>query len=193
MSYNFDGMDGHEFEKYLMGLFKRIGYRGEVTKGSGDYGVDLILYEGDKKIAVQAKRYKSNVSVGGVQEVIAGKLYYGADRALVITTSSYTRQALNLAQTANVSLWGRSELEQLMITASSPNPKPNLFFPEEVVSERSQTEMMADVERIYDEATEFMNKKEYAKALLWFKRIRFFKDSEQLIEEIRTMFKRNVA
>ena len=37
-----DTMDGYEFEAFLSDLFNRMGYNTEITKGSGDYGIDLI-------------------------------------------------------------------------------------------------------------------------------------------------------
>ena len=38
-----DEMEGHDFEYYCADLLKEIGYEDvEVTKGSGDFGVDIL-------------------------------------------------------------------------------------------------------------------------------------------------------
>lgn len=67
-------MDGLQFEVYLKALFKELGYKPEVTKKSGDFGVDIVL-KGKNKIVIQAKRYgnKNRVGISAVQEVYAGK------------------------------------------------------------------------------------------------------------------------
>lgn len=38
-----DQMNGRQFEEYLSSLYQSLGYQAEVTKGSGDFGADLIL------------------------------------------------------------------------------------------------------------------------------------------------------
>lgn len=76
--YDIDNMDGFLFEGYLVVLFKKLGYKPQVTKKVGDYGADLIL-KGKKKIVVQAKRYKGNVGLQAVQEVYSAKAFYKCD------------------------------------------------------------------------------------------------------------------
>ncbi|TBX57954.1 restriction endonuclease [Bacillus mycoides] len=49
-----------------------------MTKGSGDFGADLILKNNSEKIIVQAKRYKNKVGIQSAQEVIGAKRYYDA-------------------------------------------------------------------------------------------------------------------
>jgi len=36
-------MSGEEFEKILLIHFQRLGYKGELTPSTNDYGADLIL------------------------------------------------------------------------------------------------------------------------------------------------------
>lgn len=105
-----DQMDGVEFEKYLLYLFGKQGYRGHMTKTSGDFGADLILYDGEEKIAVQVKRYDKPVGVAAVQQAMAGQNYYDCDRAMVATNMTFTRQAKQLAAKSNVELFDREDL-----------------------------------------------------------------------------------
>ncbi|WP_448969805.1 restriction endonuclease [Macrococcus capreoli] len=44
-----DNMNGISFEQYISSLFYRMGYRNKVTKGSYDFGADIILSNGTKK------------------------------------------------------------------------------------------------------------------------------------------------
>lgn len=110
-----DQMDGKMFEKYLLALFKLKGYTGEITKASGDYGVDLILYSSSgNKIIIQAKCYSNKVSIGAIQEISAARNYYGTNNAWVITNNYFTNPAINLAQANNVKLIDRKELADLI-------------------------------------------------------------------------------
>ena len=93
-----DQMTGEEFELFLGELFKKRGFKITYTSISGDYGADLILRDGDEKIAVQAKRYSGNVGVKAVQEIIGAVKMYDADEAWVVTNSYFTKQAIKLAE-----------------------------------------------------------------------------------------------
>ncbi|PGA61626.1 restriction endonuclease [Bacillus pseudomycoides] len=118
-----DKMDGFQFEVYLKALFRELGYRPEVTKRSCDYGVDVIL-KGRNRIVIQAKRYgiKNRVGIRAVQEVYAGKAYYKAEEAWIVTNSVFTKQAEELAKACQVKLIDRFELQNL-ITKVNPEQK----------------------------------------------------------------------
>lgn len=107
-----DEMTGEEFEEYLQYHFEKKGYKAQITKLSNDYGVDLILQDKKKSIAVQAKRYQANIGNSAVQEVVAGMQYYKCDMAMVITNSHYTKNAINLAKECDVELWDREHLKK---------------------------------------------------------------------------------
>lgn len=98
-------MTGHDYERVVAAYLRNKGYnRVEVTKGSGDYGVDVIAHKGKKKYAVQCKYYTSPVSLGAVQEVIAGKAMYNCNAAMVVTNSTFTEAAEKLAKQNGVKL-----------------------------------------------------------------------------------------
>ena len=72
--YNIDLMKGQEFERYCANLLIAYGFKNiEVTKGSGDQGVDIVGYYNGFKFAVQCKRYSKKVGNSPIQEVVAGK------------------------------------------------------------------------------------------------------------------------
>ena len=105
-----DVMSGEDFERYLMYNFQKRGYRVKTTPVTGDYGADLILSKNGTKICVQAKRYKSNVGNGAVQEIVAALAYYKCDYGMVITNSYFTAAAKTLAKVNNVELWDRNRI-----------------------------------------------------------------------------------
>jgi restriction system protein len=119
-----DQMDGLLFEQYLAGLLRERGYNAQVTRGSGDFGADIILSRGNQRIAVQAKRWRDTVGVGAVQEVIAAREYYQCHATWVIATSRYTSQAQALASKANVTLIDRTTLA-LWVAERATSTKPH--------------------------------------------------------------------
>lgn len=118
-----DRMDGLTFEKYLENLFTRLGYRVERTRYIGDYGADLITRKDGVRTVIQAKRYKSKVGVKAIQEAVAAKGYYDCAAAMVVTNSTYNKQAEELARVNGVILWDRDRLvEALLSVQKSPSP-----------------------------------------------------------------------
>jgi restriction endonuclease Mrr len=90
-------MPGSEFERFVGKLYSRLGYSVSLTQGGADQGVDLILCKDGHKIAVQAKRWTGLVGNKAVQEVIAGKLYYGCSHGVIVTSSQFSKNAVALA------------------------------------------------------------------------------------------------
>ncbi|ANU15296.1 hypothetical protein B481_0653 [Planococcus halocryophilus Or1] len=110
-----DAMSGAEFEEFLRLRYQSEGYAVRKTPYAGDYGADLILEKGPQKIAVQAKRYKSNVGIKAVQEISAAKLHYGANEAWVVTNSFFTKAASELATSNQVKLVNRDQLMEILL------------------------------------------------------------------------------
>ena len=107
-------LSGYEFQEYLKNLFKLLGYVVIQTKLSGDQGADLIISKDGEKIVVQAKKYNGKVSNEAVQEVVAAKNHYKANKAIVVTNSSFTKSAIDLALSNNVELWDGAKLKSII-------------------------------------------------------------------------------
>ncbi len=111
-----DNLDGLDFEKYLEGLFRKLGYTVKRTVYQGDYGADLIIQKAGVQTVVQAKRYNRNVGLKAIQEVVAAKSYYHCQKAMVITNHAYTQQAKKLAKANDVELWDRDDLVKTLLS-----------------------------------------------------------------------------
>jgi len=107
-----DQLNGEEFEQALFNLFSQKGYKATKTKQSGDQGADLIIEKFGEITAVQAKCYSNPVSNKAIQEVVASKSYYNANKAMVVTNSIFTKSAKELALINNVELVDRDKLEK---------------------------------------------------------------------------------
>lgn len=111
-----DAMDGKAFEEYLEVLFGKLGYKVERTRYVGDYGADLITHKEGVKTVIQAKRYRKAVGIKAVQEAVAAKGMYGCTEAMVVTNSTYTRAAVELARANGVVLWDRNRLVETLLS-----------------------------------------------------------------------------
>ncbi len=106
-----DLMDGYEFEKFVAELFSKMGFGSEITKASGDQGIDVIASKNGKKLGIQAKCYSSTVGNSAIQEAVAGKSHYRLDKVIVVTNNFFTNSAQQLAQSNSVILWDRHILK----------------------------------------------------------------------------------
>lgn len=110
-----DLMSGNEFEEFLREYFIGLGYRCRLTKATGDQGIDLVASKDDTVIAIQAKCYSGTVGNHAIMEAVAGTKYYKATRTMVITNSTFTKSAIELAKANNVILWDRKILIEKML------------------------------------------------------------------------------
>ena len=113
MTYN---MNPYAFEELIAALFRAMGFDAEPTKKSGDQGVDVIARKRMNIIAIQVKCYPNTV-VGNsaIQEVVAGKCFYNATEAIVVTNSTFSKSAIQLADANNVLLWDKYTLKEKLI------------------------------------------------------------------------------
>lgn len=110
-----DEMEGHDFEFFCADLLREAGFENvEVTRGSGDFGADILCEKDGVTYAVQCKCYESIVGVHAVQEVYAGKDFYGRMVAAVMTNRFFTEPARTCANRLKVLLWDRDYIEKLM-------------------------------------------------------------------------------
>lgn len=112
---NIDTLDGHEFENIIAELLKINGFSEViVTKGSGDYGADIIATLNSEKYAIQCKRYDSKVGSAPIGEVLRGQNKYVCTKGIVITNNYFTKQAIEEGKINNVLLWDRDKVIELI-------------------------------------------------------------------------------
>lgn len=143
-------MTGYEYEVKCAKLLESKGFtKVTVTPGSGDQGVDIIAYKGGKKFGVQCKYYEGSVGNKAVQEVFAGAGFYGCDEKLVITNSTLTRPAMELAQKLGVQVWERVDAVYIQQnssdyikresykkkTAEKQNERKRIVFQNKIIAE----------------------------------------------------------
>ncbi|MFM2055999.1 MAG: hypothetical protein RLY71_384 [Pseudomonadota bacterium] len=112
------------FESIVLDLLHRMGYgtsRADLQRvgGSGDGGIDGIISLdrlGLEKVYVQAKRWQNTVGRPEIQAFYGALAGQRAKRGVFITTSSYTAQATQFAQSVEgIVLVDGARLAELMV------------------------------------------------------------------------------
>lgn len=112
---NFDCMEGHDFEYFCADILRQNGYINvDVTRGSGDQGIDILAEKDGIKYGIQCKCYSSDIGNKAVQEAFSGKTFYGCHVAVVLTNRHFTKSAKELADSNHVLLWDREKLESFI-------------------------------------------------------------------------------
>lgn len=110
-----DEMEGHEFEFFCAELLEKHGFIDvEVTRGSGDFGVDILAEKDGVTYAVQCKRYNGPVGVEAVLRTYGGRAYYERMVGAVMTNQYFTAPAVEAAKKLQILLWDRGYMDELL-------------------------------------------------------------------------------
>jgi predicted metal-dependent hydrolase len=119
---NLAGMDWDKFEHLIRQLFEKV-FAGpdidvKVTRASRDRGVDAIIFDPDPirggKTVIQAKRYVNTVDLSAVRDLYGTVVNEGANKGILVTTSSFGPDAYEFAKDKNLTLLSGRELLGLL-------------------------------------------------------------------------------
>ena len=103
-----DSLTGLEFENLCQQLLQKMGFETEMTKASGDGGIDIIarnympLLKG--KYIIQCKRYTGSVGEPIIRDLYGVVMSERANKGILLTTGYFTRAALSFAEDKNLEL-----------------------------------------------------------------------------------------
>lgn len=91
-------LTSRQFEELVAEIWRRFGYFTELTSRTRDGGRDIIAIkhaEANLRILIECKRYKisNRVDVATVRSLYGVKVHEGATKAILATTSRFTRAA----------------------------------------------------------------------------------------------------
>ena len=110
-----DELEGHEFEFFCADLLKAQGFIDvEVTRGSGDFGVDILAEKDGVTYAVQCKRHTTPVGVEAVLCTYGGLAYYERMVGVIMTNQYFTAPAVEAAKKLRILLWDRGYLDAMI-------------------------------------------------------------------------------
>lgn len=114
-SKQMDMMEGHDFELFCAEVLEKNGFTEvEVTRASGDFGVDILAQKEGVTYAVQCKRYQAPVGVEAVLRTYGGRDYYGCMVGAVMTNQYFTAPAVEAAKKLKIMLWDRGYLDSML-------------------------------------------------------------------------------
>lgn len=99
---NINSLSGVEFEKVCQKLVQNMGFKTEITKASGDGGVDLIAYNNQPllsgKYIIQCKRYTGSVGEPIIRDLYGVITSERANKGILMTTGHFTKSAIAFAE-----------------------------------------------------------------------------------------------
>jgi len=91
-----------EFEQLVGNLFTKMGLTSKQTRSSRDGGVDVVAWDMRPvvggKVVIQAKRYRHTVGVSAVRDLFGTMNHEGANKGILVTTSSYGPDAYDFVR-----------------------------------------------------------------------------------------------
>lgn len=105
------------FEKQVLALLKKMGFDAEMTKASGDGGIDIIAHKHDDivggKFIIQCKNWSKPIGEPPIRDLYGVVASENANKGLLITQSVFTAQAVEFAQGKPLELIDGQKLQEL--------------------------------------------------------------------------------
>lgn len=98
-------LDWREFEEMVGAAYRRQGYTVLPTSPGADGGIDLILTRGTERVFVQCKHWKAwQVGAPVIRELFGLVVANQATRGIVVTSGSFSREAIEFARQTGTEL-----------------------------------------------------------------------------------------
>lgn len=97
-------MSGHQFEKGVARLYEAYGYDVQLTKGSGDGGIDIFLENDGQRYGVQCKNHHGAIGPAAIRDLYGAMSHEGLDGGIFIASSGYTKGAKEFADNKAIRL-----------------------------------------------------------------------------------------
>lgn len=114
-----NSMSGIDFEVVCQQLVESMGFRAEITKASGDGGIDLIAHNYQPllsgKYIIQCKRYSGSVGEPIIRDLYGVVMSERANKGILMTTGQFTRSAIAFAEGKPMELIDGVKLKELLL------------------------------------------------------------------------------
>ena len=107
-------LDPYEFEKEVAVLFEMHGFQANVTKGSGDGGIDVLLRRNKKRYIVQCKRYATTVGPAAVRDLYGTMVSGKFDGGFLVCPSGFSQKAFEFASNKRIQFIGLKRIMELV-------------------------------------------------------------------------------
>jgi len=99
--------DGYSFEKNIGDVFKRLGHKVRITRGSGDEGVDIFV---DEDTVVQCKATESQIAPAVVRDMYGAMHHFNAKRGIIVSIGGFSSGCHQFARGKRIELWDLNKL-----------------------------------------------------------------------------------
>lgn len=173
---NIDSLSGREFENVIEKLIIKMGFHVEERKKGADQGIDIIaineqpLFKGT--YVIQCKRYSKPVGEPVLRDLFGVVHSRNANKGILITNSTFTKQAIEFSKDKQIELIDGSKLAQLLLEYEIFEPDKIIFhFPNGVRVFQSSfitplEKMISEIED-YRNGLIYVNKKDIDEPKLW--------------------------
>ena len=113
-------MSGAEFELLVQDLVHKMGFETQLTKASGDGGIDIVAYNHqpflEGKYIIQCKRWNTNSKIGEptLRDLYGVITSERANKGILVTTSYFTSSAIDFAEDKPIELIDGDKLNSLL-------------------------------------------------------------------------------
>jgi restriction system protein len=95
---DFHQLEPDEFELVVARVFKTMGHNVSLSGGQGDHGVDLVVRaKNGEQWIVQCKNWKGSIGEPTIRDLFGVLHHLHADRAALVTSGTFTDQAVKWA------------------------------------------------------------------------------------------------
>jgi len=122
LASNVCSMTAVTFKEFTVSLFREMGYTVEITPGTSDNGIDLLLRKNNQLIAVQCKRWNTPIKEPIIRDFYSALIGSGAQSGYVVTTSTFTSHAYSFAEGKPIQLVDLEALVDLAARRGSKAP-----------------------------------------------------------------------
>jgi hypothetical protein len=92
------GLDGNAFELEFANLLRMHGFKAEVTRRSGDGGIDIVSQGREGRVAIQCKRYAKPVGPAVIRELYGVVKADGFDFGILAVTGGVTKGVIEFVK-----------------------------------------------------------------------------------------------
>lgn len=110
-----DVMDGFVFEEYVEQLLKHQGFQNVKLTEKYDLGIDAIADRDGERWGIQIKRNRGKTKAESVRQAVTALNHYRCTRAMVVSNSTFTGAARQLAASNKCVLVDREQLGQWIV------------------------------------------------------------------------------
>jgi hypothetical protein len=90
-------LSGKQFEHELANLFRKLGYKADVTSASDDKGVDIWIVQSEQRIPVQCKAHKKPIGPAVAREFYGCMNHFKTKKGILASVSGFTKGVYEFA------------------------------------------------------------------------------------------------